>query len=416
MEHLLKQLQSADADQRRQAILALERTADPRALPALAHVYHHDPDPDLRELALTAGRFIQQQANRRPAGKAPAPAPEARPVEEDRSTVPLRPISAADERRANHHVSRAMDAHVSSDNATALKELRRALSVNPALSQEQAFVSLAASVTNLPAAQALAALEDKKRAVPSASRPRQARSARQTLTLLALILALGALAVAALWFVQSGALDRWRLTLAIEGWRNSKQTLAGTEVYVIAPEGEPPAAGWPVLVALHGYGGAGDSMLALAARTQPAGILLVAPTFGSYEPNPGNGPLAPLTDLLAAVRAGYPVNAGAVVLYGFSQGGTFAYRYSIYHPYDLAGVVTAGAPDFDAGDPIRYDLPYVLTYGDGDGLYGLNEPYMADLQARGFAVDYAVVRDAGHEITGYSVDRALDLIRAATGG
>jgi len=282
----------------------------------------------------------------------------------------------------------------------------------------EAFASLAASVTNLPIPQALAALQDKKRAVQNAraSRPRKSRSTRQTLTLLALIVALGALAVLGVWFVQSGAFDGWRLALAIEGWKGSARTIAAPQVYVIAPEGEPPAAGWPVLVAFHGYGGAGDSMLALAARTQPAGILLVAPTFGEYQPNPGNGPLGPLTDILTEIRASYPVNPGAVVLYGFSQGGTFAYRYSIYHPYDLAGVVTAGAPDYDAGDPTRYDLPYVLTYGENDGLYSLNEPVIADLQARGFAVDYALVRDAGHEITAYSVDRALELIRAATGG
>jgi len=418
MDNLLKQLQSAKAEQRREAIVALERTADPRALPALSRVYHNDPDPALRELALRAGHFIQQQANRRPAGNASAPPPEASAPGEDRSTVPLRPISAADERRASHHVSRAMDAHVSGDDASALKELRRALEANPALSQDQAFASLASSVTSLPVAQALAALQDKKRAIQPAraSRPHRARSTRQTLTLLALIVALGALAVLGFWFVRSGSFDRWRLALSIEGWKDSARTIAGTQVYVIAPEGEPPAAGWPLLVAFHGYGGAGDSMLALAARTQPEGILLVAPTFGGYEPYPGNGPLGPLTDILAEVRASYPVNPGAVVLYGFSQGGTFAYRYSIYHPYDLAGVVTAGAPDFDAGDPTRYDLPYVLTWGEDDGLYGLNEPYVTDLQARGFAVDYAAVRDAGHEITGYSVDRALDLIRAATGG
>lgn len=54
-------LQSSDPAVRRQAIIALGKSGDSRALPLLAQAYKTDPDPSLRELARKAGRHIQQQ-------------------------------------------------------------------------------------------------------------------------------------------------------------------------------------------------------------------------------------------------------------------------------------------------------------------------------------------------------------------
>lgn len=61
LDELLAQLQSSDAEVRRNAIIALGRTKNPKAVPALARVYREDPNPSLRELAKKAAAFIRQQ-------------------------------------------------------------------------------------------------------------------------------------------------------------------------------------------------------------------------------------------------------------------------------------------------------------------------------------------------------------------
>ncbi|NPV68792.1 MAG: hypothetical protein HPY64_16790 [Anaerolineae bacterium] len=67
-------LNSSDPAVRREAIIALGRSKNPRALPLLRQVYDSDPDPALRDLALRAARHIRQSA--RPAAEQPsAPAP-----------------------------------------------------------------------------------------------------------------------------------------------------------------------------------------------------------------------------------------------------------------------------------------------------------------------------------------------------
>ena len=61
IDTLLKQLSSPDASIRKQAIIALGKLSDPAAFKGLEAVYSADPDPELRRLALKAGRRIQQQ-------------------------------------------------------------------------------------------------------------------------------------------------------------------------------------------------------------------------------------------------------------------------------------------------------------------------------------------------------------------
>lgn len=80
IEQFLAQLHSPDPAQRRQAIIALGRAKDPRALSALAAVYRTDPLPELREMALKAGRYIKQQTQpASPVAYEPPPAPAVTP-------------------------------------------------------------------------------------------------------------------------------------------------------------------------------------------------------------------------------------------------------------------------------------------------------------------------------------------------
>lgn len=417
---ILAQTTDPDPAMRRQAIIALGRSGDPRALEVLARVYRDDPDPALRELARRAGLHIRQ-AQQNP-GYAAAVENAAPPAVAAPEPPERKPISRRDKDRAQSYFSRALDLHVQGDKPKALQALSKALAIDPALADDTPTTTLASQITGLPPAEAVASLLEQDRRCArdkAAPRQRQPLTGRQQVTRVLLVIALIVLIVAAIWFVQSGLLDRYRLAIQVAQWSSNVRQLSqppNTEYYLVVPDGEPPPDGWPVVVAFHGYGGSGDSMVPLAATFIPQGVMLIAPSFGNYAPNPGNGPLGPMSRILDEVGAQHPVDPRGVILFGFSQGGSFAYRYSVYEDYRVAGVVTAGAPEFDAGlMPARHDLPYVFTWGAQDGLQEFVLPSVYDMDARGYDVDWAVVHDAGHEITAYSLERATQMINSVYG-
>ncbi len=186
MDELIAQLNSPDPGARRQAIIALGRAADPRALSALGSVYRNDPLPELRELALKAGRYIRQhQQNRQPP---PQPQPSAPPFAaapppdqagaqaypqawQEASRLPtdvaygtgLRDevsVSARDVERAKAYYNRALDLYMAGDRPKAAAELSRALEINPNLVNDLPTRNLAGEVTGLPPEQAARALAD----------------------------------------------------------------------------------------------------------------------------------------------------------------------------------------------------------------------------------------------------------------
>lgn len=175
---LLLQLKSPDPERRRQAIIALGRAKDPQALAALAEVYRRDPVPELRQLAFKAGRYIQQQTQTMPVVGSVPPAQTASP----QRTGPIgteafiRPagtgaliqpepeeelaVPARDAERAKTYYNRALDQHMAGDNEKALKELRRALEINPALRSDPVIQNLAQAITGIVGEQAVRLMAD----------------------------------------------------------------------------------------------------------------------------------------------------------------------------------------------------------------------------------------------------------------
>lgn len=76
MENHIQDLRSPDPSKRREAIIALGKLADARALPYLAKVYQSDPDAAIRELAAKAGRHIKGQQSQT---NTPRPTPPSKP-------------------------------------------------------------------------------------------------------------------------------------------------------------------------------------------------------------------------------------------------------------------------------------------------------------------------------------------------
>jgi pimeloyl-ACP methyl ester carboxylesterase len=158
-------------------------------------------------------------------------------------------------------------------------------------------------------------------------------------------------------------------------------------------------------------GGQGRDMMNIAENFTNAGAIYVAPTFGGYEPYPGNGPIGAMSQILTDVAAAYPVQPRAVLL-GFSQGGSFAFRFSVYHPEQVYGVVTAGGPEYDQEVPPASGMPYVFTWGELDGLQDVVIPYhVKPLQGAGYNIVTYVIPGYGHEVTPFAIEQALNMIR-----
>jgi hypothetical protein len=154
----VKQLHSPDAAKRKQAIVALGRSKDPAALRPLADAYRNETDEELRELALKAGRFIRQQAEVVAAAAtpvAPPAEPAPKPVTLDPKLVPQKIQQAARE-----YADEALSLASAGNYKKAIKQLHKAIQINPAITQDSYFINIAGIVMKRPEEEAIAALED----------------------------------------------------------------------------------------------------------------------------------------------------------------------------------------------------------------------------------------------------------------
>jgi len=171
---MIEQLHSPDPALRRAAIIALANAKDAAALPALAALYRSDPDPELRELARRAGRYIQQYAGAAPSAPPPPPAPPPSysviaPAAAPASTGSLLelasaappapadapPVSARDQEIAQRMLDIATAHHINGDKGRAIEHLGKAVSLNPLLRREPFVANLTQALTGMDVAEAL---------------------------------------------------------------------------------------------------------------------------------------------------------------------------------------------------------------------------------------------------------------------
>lgn len=409
---MVAQLDSDDPEQRKAAIVALARAADAETLPLLVKVYRDDPDPALRELARKAGRHIKAQS------QTPAVPPTVPEVSESAVTevspTANRSLNILEaDQDAKWHYDRALDFHVRKDDAKAAAELSKIIRSNPDAVDDSAIRLLAGQITGLPPDEAIQTLTDKKaRKQFEKAQPRVRKaSPRGRMRWLLLLLALVALAGAIVFFVASGALDRYRQADKINSWKQSVHNLDGLEYYLLVPGGAAPKKGWPVLLVLHGSGGNGMDVFPLFADfAAREGVVLIAPTFGDY-PYPAEQLVAPPLDkLMATVGKDYPLNSFGAVLYGFSAGGEAATLFAGLYPNRVAGVTVEAAPEIYP-PPSTRGLPYNILYGENDDVRPFAAASVNRVQQLGYPLNYEVVPGAGHQITQRGLDLAMDMVR-----
>ena len=324
------------------------------------------------------------------------------------------PVPERRTKAARMELDRALSFHLRGEKASALKSFRKALNLDPGLAIERLTRNIAQELTGLPAQEALKNLIGEhtgKELIQTAKREQKKppTSFRQRLMVIAFIIALVALVGIIYKALQVRTLDSYLTTIRMMVWQTQKHTLGGYEYYALVPRGSPPPEGWPVVVAFHGMDGQASHMLPFAQTFLEEGVLFIAPSFGGYAPWP-KGPIEVMSRILKEVGENHPLDTHGAILLGHSQGGTFAYRFSVYYPDQVAGVVTAGAPEFDAVNPARRNMPYVFTWGEYDWLQEFMLPPSFALRNNGFNVRIYIVPDAEHEMTQFAVEKALAML------
>jgi predicted esterase len=321
------------------------------------------------------------------------------------------------EKTARAELNHAISLHLQGNKAGALKAIRHALALDPTLAQEKLAPNLAKELTGLPAAEAVALLTDSDTSKTlMESIIKDERQASRTKSMSISVYALIVLLVVLVGMVGFGlAFGKFNYVIervqAIQLQTHIHKS-SGYEYYLFVPDGPVPEGGWPVVVALHGLGGQAEHMIWMAENFTDAGAIFIAPTYDRYEPYPGEGPIAPLSQLLKEVGTKYPVRSRGAVLLGFSQGGTFAFRFSLRHPEQVYGVVTAGAPEYDQVLSSPSFIPFVFTWGELDGLQDFVIPqHVQPLQQAGYNIKTYIIRGYGHEVSPFAIDQTLNLVR-----
>ena len=332
----------------------------------------------------------------------------------DAEKSPGQTVSKQQAKTARAKLEQALSYYFRGEIPSALKSLRISLELDPNLANEPVARNLAHELMDLPAQEAIQKLmlpDEGREVIKSAKRkPVTTPSTfRERLTFVAFVTSVLLLLGAGFWFMRQGAFASYRTTFRRMQWERQKSTLGSYEYYALVPDGSPPVDGWPVVVVLHGMGGQGSQMLSMAEIFLDAGVLFVAPTFGGYEPNPGAGPIDVMKGILVEVGKQYPTQSRGAVLLGHSQGGSFAYRFSVRYPDKVSGVVTVGAPEFDAVTPVRA-IPYVFTWGENDELQEFLLPTAFAMRNSGFNVSIYIIPGAGHEMTSFAIEKTLAML------
>jgi len=184
------------------------------------------------------------------------------------------------------------------------------------------------------------------------------------------------------------------------------------------------AATYPLLVALHGYGGTATNLAPVFTPFAAESLVVAVPQ--AEFPGPPGGfswfyrtgdrslwdvfdtrSVNDLLELIAALRARYRI--GKVFVLGFSQGASLAYMTGLRNPALVSGVLAIGGypPEIDRAGSIIHEqdiagarrLPLYIAHGTRDSTVG-RHVFQAQLEyfrSEGYAVT-AVEYAGGHTL------------------
>jgi|GEM_PF-6803499 len=383
---IMKQLKNPDPKQRIQAITKVAKSVNPKALPILEKISQQDADSAVRQHAEKAVRFIKKQTMTVPA------------ISVDTDRKPVESVEVTDS-PAQPQVDEAVRLVILGDMKRAAKELGHALHVDPRLQRNPQVANLAEEITGKPPKLAIEALVKGGKEVAKIKQKSRVSPVYSVVRWVVLTIAIATLGGLIYWSIETGQFEEIRIMQMVQGWEAQKYTQGRIEYYAIVPEGEVPAAGYPMIVVLHGYGGNAESMLQnFAVDANEKQFILVAPTFGEY-PFPYDANTIPTLDaIINRVDREFPVSRGDILMYGFSAGGEIASLYAQMNPTRVAAMVLEGAPEIHPPGAGGYAETVVL-YGASDSLRQFTEPSILAINRAGYLRADFVITGYGHQMT-----------------
>ena len=183
--------------------------------------------------------------------------------------------------------------------------------------------------------------------------------------------------------------------------------------YLRVPPTYEAATPAPLIIALHGAGGRGDTFqAALASRTDTLGAIVLAPdslfqTWDAIEDEFG-ADVGFINAVLDQAFDRCNIDASQIAFMGFSDGATYAISLGIANGDQAAGVV-AFSPGYYIVDHPQGTPAYFISHGISDTVLPIQQTsrkIVPALEARGSMVTY-VEFDGGHAITPAIADQAI---------
>jgi predicted esterase len=161
---------------------------------------------------------------------------------------------------------------------------------------------------------------------------------------------------------------------AIRESERLKNPDASAQCQVRTPKGNPPAAGWPVLVFLHGCGENQNAYVHLAeaaANNGFTGVAISGPiTMRGGRcawPEQSLATHGYLREVLARSEEEIEMGRARLFLCGFSQGGTHAFDLLVSRPDDYWGAIVLSPGDGPVpsavAQAVKHPRPLVVAYG-----------------------------------------------------
>ncbi len=181
------------------------------------------------------------------------------------------------------------------------------------------------------------------------------------------------------------------------------------------PEQYDPQHHWPLIIALHGGGGANDEYLLTWLRpAKSKGYIVLAPkslgpTWAIEKPEPD---VVSVTSTLMAVRERYSIDPDRILVTGLSDGGTFSYALGSSRPHlfgAIAPVAGVLPPWLDMQKATS--LPFLIIHGGQDFIFPVSVARLAHatLIDNGLTdVTFTELPEWGHAYT-YSINETYVL-------
>jgi len=189
------------------------------------------------------------------------------------------------------------------------------------------------------------------------------------------------------------------------------------DYYLYVPKGYTADQDWPLFVGIHGAGGTGPDCWNLWQKyAEDEGFILLCPSI----PGDANGFYQDVGEqtvwsAVGEVKKEYRIQQ-RMFLSGFSAGAYFIQGFTVHYPQYVRALAIHASGMYVRTSMFMEYVPMLVVIGGRDHPTALQNSllFSASLQNKGFDVQYVLLPEEGHVVTGTGVNLTIDLFRKVT--